>query len=147
MHLPPELWTTVRHAMPIPCVDLLVEDEDRRVLLIERRTFPVGWWFPGGRVLFGESRIDAVQRKLRQECGLEAVEIDEWWTYDLIFRGEVPADATPHAITTVFRVDVLSGPVRLDEHSSRFAWRTAAEWLTEVEHPMLRQGLHQAARQ
>ena len=146
MRLADDIWQTVRHALPIPCVDLVVIGEAARVLMVERCIFPLGWWFPGGRVLLREARVEAARRKLREECGLHAVALEEWGTHDLVFDGEVPPEGAPHAITTMFRVRTETGPVVLDDQSARYDWRTPAEWLREITHPFLRGGLERAAR-
>jgi ADP-ribose pyrophosphatase YjhB (NUDIX family) len=147
MRLPSDVWQTVRHALPIPCVDLVVSDEQRRVLMVERRVFPRGWWFPGGRVLVRERRSDAARRKLLEECGLTAETLEEWGTHDLIFDGEVPAEGAPHAITTLFHLRARPGAVVLDEQSAAFDWRTPESWLGEVQEPLLRHGLIRAAHE
>lgn len=33
------------------------------------------WWFPGGRIHFGESRLDAARRKVKEECGLDVSDL------------------------------------------------------------------------
>jgi ADP-ribose pyrophosphatase YjhB (NUDIX family) len=147
MHLPSDVWRVVRHALPIPCVDLVVSDGSGRVLLVERKIFPTGWWFPGGRVYVRETRSDAARRKLAEECGLEPLALDDWGTHDLIFDGEVPEEGAPHAITTLFHVRVAATVVTLDEQSAAFDWRPPARWLDEIRHPLLRAGLERAARE
>jgi ADP-ribose pyrophosphatase YjhB (NUDIX family) len=145
MRLADDVWNTVRHALPISCVDLVVSD-GARVLMVERRVFPRGWWFPGGRVLLGEPRVEAARRKLREECGLGAESLVELGTHDVIFAGEVPSEGVPHAITTLFLARPLPGPVLLDAQSERYQWRTPAAWLDELRHPFLRLGIELAAR-
>ncbi|MDB4964864.1 MAG: hypothetical protein JWN44_553 [Myxococcales bacterium] len=145
MRLPSDVWQTVRHAMPVPCVDLVVQGADKRVLMVERKIFPRGWWFPGGRVLVRELRADAARRKLAEECGLEAETLEDWGTHDLIFDGEIPVEGAPHAITTLFHVRARAGAVTLDDQSAAFEWRAADAWLTELQHPLLRHGLIRAA--
>jgi 8-oxo-dGTP diphosphatase len=50
-------------------------DEVGRVLIAQRPEgkHMAGWWeFPGGKVAFGESDRDALERELREELGVEA---------------------------------------------------------------------------
>ncbi|MEB3212959.1 MAG: NUDIX domain-containing protein [Leptolyngbyaceae bacterium] len=68
--LPSETFTSVLDTIVITCVDLLfVHKTD--ILLGKRNCEPIhGWWVVGGRMYAGESPIDAVQRKAREEAGL-----------------------------------------------------------------------------
>lgn len=64
-------------SMPIVCVDvLLTRQSDGKVLLVRRHTEPVRalHWFPGGRLLKGESFFEAARRKLRKEVNLTDVQ-------------------------------------------------------------------------
>lgn len=141
MHIPENIYAQIVRLMPIPCVDLLVEDENGRILLIKRANEPAKgqWWFPGGRVHFLEKREKAAIRKLKEECGLEAFQITEAGTYDVIFD-EMPLDSScydSHGITTVFHVVVNNKMVKLDKQSSLYAWKNINEWLTELDNEFL----------
>ena len=46
---------------------------DGRVLAAHRRTPPVGWEFPGGKVEAGETGADALVRECREELGVAVV--------------------------------------------------------------------------
>ncbi len=145
MLLPDDLWRAVQRSMPIACVDLVVTAPTGEVLMLLRRNPPAQWWLPGGRVWHRERRVEAARRKLREECGLEAVsDFEEWATHDIIFDD---APEIAHGITTVFRVRVPSTGVTLDRQSERFDWRTPRQWLATVEHPLLRHVLERAAEE
>lgn len=91
MFIEEALYAKIIESMPIPCVDLVVMDRVGRILLLKRKNEPASnqWWFPGGRVLFGELRPDAARRKLRQECGLTQIELlEEIRTFDWLFSLE-----------------------------------------------------------
>lgn len=125
--------------MPIPCVDLLVEDENGRILMIKRANEPAKgqWWFPGGRVNFLETREQAAKRKLKEECGLEALQVKEMGTHDVIL--DMPDDANQsHGITTLFSISVMEqGVVILDAQSLDSEWRRPAEWISIPLHPFI----------
>lgn len=129
--------------MPIPCVDLVVEDEKGMILLIKRNNEPVKgeWWFPGGRVHLLETREQAAVRKLKEECGFEAFQIKEMGTDDVIL--DMPGEANPrHGISTLFHIIVRKqGDVILDAQSHDSDWRMPDEWLSESLHLFVKQGI------
>lgn len=128
-----ELYSKIKACLPIPCVDLIVKEAEGAILLVLRRHPPAAgqWWFPGGRVHFGESRLEAARRKLRQECGLSGGRIREVGTFDVL----LPIEETPglsHGISTVFEIelDECRPEVLLDEQSSRAEWLSPESWET-----------------
>jgi colanic acid biosynthesis protein WcaH len=143
MHIPEDIYAQIVHLMPIPCVDLLVEDLEGRILLIKRANDPAKgqWWFPGGRVHYLETRMQAARRKLKEECGLESFQIKEMGTYDVIL--DMPGDEKQrHGITTLFHIMVRKqGDVILDSQSHDSDWRTPDEWLSENLHFIIKQGI------
>ena len=57
--------TVSRYRNPFPTVDIIIRDDRRRVVLVERRNAPLGWALPGGFVDYGESLEAAAQREAR----------------------------------------------------------------------------------
>jgi ADP-ribose pyrophosphatase YjhB (NUDIX family) len=140
--IPNELYRQIVASMPIVCVDLLVIDIDGRLLLLQRRDEPARgrWWFPGGRVHLGETRVEAAARKLSEECGRCP---DECTTAELITADVMLSDdqgALRHAVSTVFRIKMSKAgtSLQLDEHSEAAEWRAPAAWLHEDLHPFVR---------
>jgi colanic acid biosynthesis protein WcaH len=126
------LYRQILQVMPIPSVDLIVEDENQRVLLAKRANEPAKgmWWFPGGRVHFLETRLLAVERKLKEECGLVPEKIIELGTFDVIVEKSDDPHIKFHGITTLFHVKV-GGCIdyTLDAQNSEADWRLPDEWL------------------
>lgn len=130
MLIPSEHYDQILKIMPIPCVDLVVQDRDGLILLLKRKNEPAKgqWWFPGGRVHYMETRHDAAIRKLKEECGLESTEFQEWGTFDIMLENP-HSSSIAHGITTVFfmRIDSHNG-FQLDEQSITFDWKTLDDW-------------------
>ena len=66
--LPGATYAAFVKSMPIVCVDvLLTRNSDGAALLVLRHSEPVRGlhWFPGGRLLFGETFTEAALRKVR----------------------------------------------------------------------------------
>ncbi|MGD0690051.1 MAG: NUDIX domain-containing protein [Candidatus Bathyarchaeia archaeon] len=71
--MPDGLWNQVKRYIPIPCVDVIVEDSKGRVLLGWRQIPPYRnvWALPGGRIGKGE-RLQTAARRILAEYGLSA---------------------------------------------------------------------------
>lgn len=139
MEIPENLYRKIQILMPIPCVDLMVSNMQGRVLMLKRKNPPVQgqWWFPGGRIIHGELREKAAIRKLKEECGLTPLKIQELGIYGLILN--IPeTSCIYHAITTVFYINVNEDNVLLDNQSYDYMWKDPTEWLDEVEHGFLK---------
>ena len=101
----------------IACVDVVLVWGDR-ILLGERRHPPrPGWWVIGGRMVHGESPMEAVQRKLKEEAGLEAIGSDRLrfiGTFSTRFaeRGQPPRDRGLHSINLTYCVELRGEEAR-----------------------------------
>jgi 8-oxo-dGTP diphosphatase len=60
----------LRPRTPELTVDAIIELDDGRIVLIERKNFPSGWAIPGGFVDPGESLAEAVRREAMEETSL-----------------------------------------------------------------------------
>ncbi len=127
----PELYNIILKALSVPCVDLVVTNSVREILLVKRKNAPAKdeWWVPGGRVLFGEKRIDTAKRKLKEECGIEANSFKEILDFEFVFN--TPGSQVFHNVTTLYEVSVDNEKVVLDNQSSEYSWRSAGAWLNE----------------
>lgn len=125
------LYQQIQNVIPIPCVDLIVVNDRGEILLARRTNEPAQgeWWFPGGRVHYLETRLDAAVRKLREECGLEAIHLVELGTFD-VFVERPDNGNKSHAITTVFVASIGTNIfITLDAQNSEAEWRLPMGWL------------------
>ena len=73
-YLPNDVYDIVKRSMTVPCVDVIVYDKEKKAVLLGlRATPPVEnvYWFPGGRLLFGETPEECAVRKVKEETDLD----------------------------------------------------------------------------
>jgi 8-oxo-dGTP diphosphatase len=77
-----------RAALTVDCVVFGLDDEDLKVLLIQRDLPPFEgrWALPGGFVRIDETLDDAALRELQEETGLEKVYLEQLYTLGDIDR-------------------------------------------------------------
>jgi 8-oxo-dGTP diphosphatase len=115
----------------IRCVGAVVHDHSGRLLLILRATEPGRglWSIPGGRVLPGETDVDAVRREVREETGL-LVDVGP-------LLGSVLRAAPGGAVFDIhdYSARVHGGTLSAGDDAAEARWVTAAEYalLTTVD--------------
>lgn len=126
----PELYDLILKSLSIPCVDILISNFNGEILLVKRKNEPAKnkWWVPGGRVHFGEKRMDAAKRKLRQECGINCNIFTKIGDFEFVFRID---NLIYHDIATLYGVTVSYNNVLLDDQSFDYSWKSASDWLNE----------------
>lgn len=92
--------------------------DDDRLLLIRRGHGPAAgeWSFPGGRVEFGETMVEAVVREVYEETGLEVV------VGDYIGHVEVIGDDTHFVIHDFYATAFDAEPIRAGDDAQEVAW-------------------------
>ncbi len=117
-----DVYDVIKKSFPIPCIDLIIQNSAGEVLLLKRKNEPAKnqWWFPGGRILFGETRNEAVARKIKKECGISGTVVEDLGTFDLFltFKSTEEDPVLSHGISTFF----LSGQIVM-----RFNWIIRAQ--------------------
>lgn len=103
-------YTTQRHRNPVPTVDIIIEYQDRGLVLIERANPPHGWALPGGFVDYGESLEAAALREAREETGLTVTLLGQFHTYS-----DPGRDPRQHTITTVYVAQGFGTPQAADD--------------------------------
>lgn len=95
---------------PLVTVDIIIEAEDRGIVLIERKNPPHGWALPGGFVDYGESLEKAAVREAREETSLEVHLVEQFYTYS-----DPRRDPRHHTISTVFIARATGVPKGADD--------------------------------
>lgn len=139
MYLEQETYNEIKKSFPINAVELLVFDQNNRILLFKRQNEPARgqWWVPGGRILFGESRKEAAKRLLKDECGLSPSEMAQIAVLEYSVKN-TSEKYDQHIISTVFRVKSEVSVVEIDSQTSEYKWADALDWASEVEHDFIK---------
>ena len=82
---------------PRVSVDIIIEMDQTRIVLIERKNLPYGWALPGGFVDYGESLETASEREAKEETCLDVQLLEQFHSYSNPQR-----DPRHHTITTAF---------------------------------------------
>ncbi|MCC6555332.1 MAG: NUDIX hydrolase [Polyangiaceae bacterium] len=123
-------YTYPRPALAVDCVVFGLDDEDLKLLLIQRGAEPFAgkWALPGGFVRIDESLEDAARRELAEEAGLTRVYLEQLYTF-----GAVDRDPRERVVSVAYYA-----LVRLSDH--RVAAATDARdaaWFPAGELPSL----------
>lgn len=124
---------TYRHPRPALTVDCVVfglDEQDLKVLLIERGAEPFAgcWALPGGFVHVDETIDAAALRELEEETGLQIRFLEQLYTF-----GEVERDPRERVVTVAYYA-----LVRLDEHPLQAASDARdANWFPLTQLPKL----------
>lgn len=129
--------------LPIPCVDIIVVS-DNKFLMGKRSEEPAEgtWFFPGGRIMKGETFEKTAIRKAREEIGLGIKK----GSLKLLGVGETvfPEAKIPrHTVNVVFLIKI-AGQNKLKlikEHHSELVWFTK---ISPMWHPYVKHFLKEA---
>ena len=103
-------YLTREHRSPVPTVDIIIEYQDRGVVLIQRSNPPWGWALPGGFVDYSETLEEAALREAREETGLEVKLLGQFHAYS-----DPRRDPRQHTITMVFVARGYGTPQAADD--------------------------------
>jgi len=101
-------WTGPR--CPLLTVDIIIEMEDGRFVLIKRKNPPYGWALPGGFVDIGESLEAAAAREALEETSLTIEEIRQLRAYS-----DPSRDPRGHTVSVVFHARSRGTPRAADD--------------------------------
>lgn len=119
-----------RPALTVDCVVFGLDEEDLKVLLIERGIEPFAgmWALPGGFVAVGEDIEEAARRELREETGVQRVYLEQLYTF-----GKPDRDPREHVVSVTYYA-----LVKLSDHRVQAATdATSAAWFAVADVPKL----------
>ena len=99
-----------RYRNPFPTVDIVIELENKGIVLIQRGKEPYGWALPGGFVDYGESLEEAAEREAMEETSLDVELVRQLGAYSAPDR-----DPRHHAISVVFLARARGEPRARDD--------------------------------
>jgi len=110
-----------RAALTVDCVVFGLDDEDLKVLLIQRDLEPYSgkWALPGGFVHVDETLDEAAERELREEAGLSKVYLEQLYTF-----GAVDRDPRERVVTVAYYalVNIRDHRVQAATDARNAAW-------------------------
>lgn len=100
------LYRRIVDVLPIACVDVVLRVRGRGFLLVRRGQEPLkgSWWVVGGRILQGETAVQAAVRKTRMEVGVDltGAELRFRGYYEDVFESSPFGPGPYHTVSLVF---------------------------------------------
>ena len=124
MFIPEFEYKSILSSLPILCVDLLISNNGK-FLLLKRNTEPAKgeYWFPGGRLLKLESIKEACLRKAEEEVNLECDFENIISVEETIFRKNSSMSSDIHTVNIVCKLTTNNiKKIKLDNLHSNFLW-------------------------
>ena len=117
----PHAYEYPRAALTVDCVVFGMDDEDLKVMLIQRDVPPFEgqWALPGGFVRVEETVDEAAQRELQEETGLSKVFLEQLYTF-----GAADRDPRERVVTVAYfaLVNLVDHRVQATTDARQAAW-------------------------
>lgn len=114
--IPDELFQAIQKNMPVPCVDLIVLQKNKKsvleTLLIKRKIYPEQgkWCLIGGRILKGERTPNTIRRQAKLELGVSVKILPPWnETAPFAVFNDPVLDKQKHFVVLVYPVAITKG--------------------------------------
>ena len=130
MNTKQHIYSHERPALTVDCVVFGYEEEDLKVLLIQRDIEPYknGWALPGGFVRINETLDEAAIRELREETSVENIYLEQLYSF-----GNLDRDPRERVVTIAYYA-----LVKISEHKAKGGTDAAdAKWYSILKLPKL----------
>lgn len=116
-------YDDILKTMPILCVDIVLV-KNNKILLMFRKNEPAknSWWFPGGRVFKNETLKQTIDRKLKEEVGVEIYHGCEQLTITETNFQTGPRNIPVHTINITYLIHNFVGEILIDDNHSEYDW-------------------------
>ena len=104
-----------------PAAMAIIYDEEKRAILLERRTDNGLWCVPGGALELGEDFIDGLKREIKEETNLE-IRNPELFALQGGIHMVYPNGDEMYYSDAVYVVKEFSGTLGADSESDRLCW-------------------------
>lgn len=134
------MYASIVRDTVVCCVDIVLVRRNaasggrRECLLVERSAEPAKglWWWPGGRLLKGETFFDAAVRKAKQETGIDASLVKPvqilgiWNTFFPTSSWDTDTIKGTQTVNPIVLVEMketaAAADIKLDQQSEAFKW-------------------------
>lgn len=122
--VPKEIWDEIRTWIPIPCVDIVIFDDENKFLLVTRNNEPFKdeWWLPGGKIRKGDFPLeDFAVKKAKEETGLDVKILQMLGVFHYMYESKEGL-FSEEDLTVVFLARKIGGKIKLDFQHSKYKW-------------------------
>ncbi|MFA7244657.1 MAG: nucleotide exchange factor GrpE [Candidatus Magasanikbacteria bacterium] len=113
----------------IPSVGMYIENKKGELLLVKSHKWDDKYAVPGGKIKYGETAVQAVERELYEEVGLKAKSVEFVDNIDMIKDPEFIYKPEAHYVSRRFQVIVSNTDVVLNNEAESFEWVAPEEIL------------------
>lgn len=118
------LYTKIHELMPIACLDLVIM-RNGKILLVKRDRDPAKdqYWLPGGRILRGESFVEAAKRIAKGEVGLSISKLTNIGIGNLVFKEDPFGHGCgTHTVSFIYKCVAGKETPSLDNNHIDYKW-------------------------
>ena len=118
------LYSKIHQLLPIACIDLVIFHKSK-ILLIKRDVEPAKnqYWFPGGRIMRGESFVEAANRIAKSEVGLTISKLTNIGIGNLLFKEDPFGHGLgTHTVSFIYKCQTSNNAPSLDNNHIDYIW-------------------------